>query len=94
MKRFPEIFTMAYEQNTRPVIKFLAGLLRREAAAGTMAVADPERTATVFLSMVVSGPVRILVSGNRLTRGEIEDRLQFAIGLFLNGVRVRDERNG
>ena len=91
--RFPEIFTMAYEQSTRPVIQFLAGLLRRETAAGRMAVADPERTANVFMSMVVSGPVRMLVSGNRLTRREIEDRLQFAIGLFLNGVRVRDERN-
>jgi len=91
--RFPEIFTMAYEQSTRPVIEFLAGLLRREIATGALAVADPERAAVVFMSMVVSGPVRIIVSGNRLTRREIEDRLQFAIGLFLNGVRVRDERH-
>jgi TetR/AcrR family transcriptional repressor of mexJK operon len=89
--RFPEIFTMAYEQNTRPVIAFIAGLLRREVAAGTLSVADPERAANVFMSMAVSGPVRILVSGNRLTRSEIEHRLQFAIDLFLNGVRVRDE---
>jgi TetR/AcrR family transcriptional regulator, mexJK operon transcriptional repressor len=88
--RFPEIFTMAYEQRTRPVIEFLGGLMRREIAAGRLAVVDPERAARVFMSMVVSGPVRIIVSGNRLTRKEIEDRLQFAIGLFLNGVRVRD----
>ena len=45
------------------------------------------------MSMVVGGPVRIIVSGNRLTRTEIEDRLQFAIRLFLNGARVRDERH-
>jgi AcrR family transcriptional regulator len=87
--RFPEIFTMAYEQNTRPVVEFLAGLLRRGIAAGTLTVSDPTRAANVFLSMVVSGPVRIIVSGNRLTRSEIEDRLQFAIRLFLDGVRVR-----
>ena len=87
--RFPEIFTMAYEQNTRPVVDFVAGLLRRETAAGRMSVAEPERTATVFLSMVVSGPVRVIVSGNRLTRTEIEDRIQFAIRLFLNGARKR-----
>jgi TetR/AcrR family transcriptional repressor of mexJK operon len=91
--RFPQIFTMAYEQNTRPVVEFLAGLLRRETEAGRMAVADHERAATVFLSMVVSGPVRIIVSGNRLTGREIEDRLRFAIRLFLNGARVRHERN-
>jgi TetR/AcrR family transcriptional regulator, mexJK operon transcriptional repressor len=87
--RFPEIFTMAYEQNTKPVVEFLAKLLRRETAAGTLAVADPIRAAVVFLSMVVSGPVRVIVSGNRLTSAEIEERLEFAIGLFLDGVRSR-----
>jgi TetR/AcrR family transcriptional regulator, mexJK operon transcriptional repressor len=88
--RFPDIFTMAYEESTRPVIEFLADLFRRETAAGKLAVADPEKAANVFMSMTVSGPVRIIVSGNRLTRKEIEDRLQFAIGLFLNGVKVRE----
>ena len=34
--RFPEIFIMAYEQNTRPVVEFLAALLQRETAAGTL----------------------------------------------------------
>jgi TetR/AcrR family transcriptional regulator, mexJK operon transcriptional repressor len=87
--RFPEIFTMAYDQNTRPVVDFLAGLLRRETATGALSVTDPNRAAVVFLSMVVSGPVRVIVSGNRLTRAEIEDRLQFAIRLFLDGARAR-----
>lgn len=87
--RFPEIFTMAYEQNTRPVIEFLASLLRRETASGTLSVTDPDQAALVFLSMVVSGPVRVIVSGHGLSRAEIEDRLQFAIMLFLDGVRAR-----
>jgi TetR/AcrR family transcriptional regulator, mexJK operon transcriptional repressor len=87
--RFPEIFTMAYEQNTRPVIEFLASLLRRETASGTLSVRDPDQAALVFLSMVVSGPVRVIVSGHGLSRAEIEDRLQFAIMLFLDGVRAR-----
>jgi TetR/AcrR family transcriptional regulator, mexJK operon transcriptional repressor len=87
--RFPEIFTMAYEQNTRPIVEFLAGLLQRETATGALSVTDPNRAAVVFLSMVVSGPVRVIVSGHRLTRTEIEDRLQFAIRLFLDGVRAR-----
>jgi AcrR family transcriptional regulator len=87
--RFPEIFNMAYEQNTRPVVEFLAGILQRETTAGRLAITDPKRAAMVFLSMVVSGPVRVIVSGNRLTRAEIEDRLQFAIRLFLDGARAR-----
>lgn len=87
--RFPEIFTMAYEQNTRPVIEFLAGLLRRETAAGRLAVPDCEKAAPLFLSMVVSAPIRLIVSGHPLTPDDIEDRLQFAIRLFLDGVGVR-----
>jgi AcrR family transcriptional regulator len=87
--RFPEIFTLAYELNTRPVVEFLAGLLRRGTAAGALSGTDPDRAAVVFLSMVVSGPVRVIVSGNRLTRAEIEDRLQFAVRLFLDGARAR-----
>jgi TetR/AcrR family transcriptional regulator, mexJK operon transcriptional repressor len=89
--RFPEIFTLAYEKNTRPVVEFIAGLLRRESAAGRLAVTEPDRTARVFLTMVVSGPVRVIVSGYRLTRAEIESSLQFAIQLFLDGARVRNE---
>jgi TetR/AcrR family transcriptional regulator, mexJK operon transcriptional repressor len=87
--RFPEIFTMAYEQNTRPVVEFLAALLQRETATGRLAIADPMRAAVVFLSMVVSGPIRVIVSGHRLNQAEIEDRLQFAIRLFLDGARTR-----
>ena len=90
--RFPEIFTMAYEQSTRPIIEFIAGRLRREIAAGTIAVSDPDRAAAVFMSMVVGGPARVIVSGNKLTRKDIEDRLQFAIRLFLDGARVRGDR--
>jgi TetR/AcrR family transcriptional regulator, mexJK operon transcriptional repressor len=89
--RFPEIFTMAFEQGTLPVIEFLAGVLQRETSAGRLAVAEPRGAAMVFMSMVVSGPVRIIVSGNRLARPEIEARMHFAIRLFLNGVRVRHE---
>ena len=89
--RFPEIFTMAYELSTRPVVEFLANLLRRETVAGRLAISDPERAANVFLSMVVSGPIRILVSGHRLTPAEITERLEFAIQLFLDGARVRKD---
>jgi TetR/AcrR family transcriptional regulator, mexJK operon transcriptional repressor len=45
--------------------------------------------ATAFLSLVVSGPTRIIVSGNVLEDQEIEERIRFAIRLFLDGVRRR-----
>jgi TetR/AcrR family transcriptional regulator, mexJK operon transcriptional repressor len=87
--RFPEIFIRSYDRTARPVIDFLAGLLRRHEAAGTIAVERPEMAARIFMSMVVGGPVRIIVSGNRLSREEIEDRIGFAVRLFLDGVRRR-----
>ena len=87
--RFPEIFTSSYEQGAGPVIAFLADLLRRHDSAGAVCVAQPEMAATVFMSMVVSGPVRIIVSGNPLSQHEIDDRITFAVGLFLDGVRAR-----
>jgi TetR/AcrR family transcriptional regulator, mexJK operon transcriptional repressor len=90
--QFPEIIKMSYEQNSRPVIDFLARLIRRETAAGKLAVEDPERAAMVFLSMVVCGPLRLIASGNPPTAEDIEERLQFAIQLFMNGVRIRCEQ--
>ena len=41
------------------------------------------------MSMVVGGPVRIIVSGNTLSPEEIDDRITYAVRLFLNGVRPR-----
>lgn len=87
--RFPEIFMMSYEQGARPVIQFLARRLLRETMAGSLSVANADMAANVFISMVVSGPVRLLVAGQRLTQKQIDERQQFAVRLFLDGVRPR-----
>jgi TetR/AcrR family transcriptional regulator, mexJK operon transcriptional repressor len=87
--RFPEILTESYEVGAGPSVRFLAGVLARETAAGRLTVPEPERAAVVFLSMVVSGPVRSIVIGNQLSRGEIDDRLRYAVRLFLDGARAR-----
>lgn len=87
--RFPEIFTEVYEVGALPTIKFLAGLLRRETAAGRLAVEEPAKAANVFMSMVVSGPVRIIVAGGEVSQQEIDDRIAYAVRLFLDGARPR-----
>ncbi len=87
--RFPEIFNEVYELGALPTIRFLAQLLGRESAAGRLAIAEPAKAANVFMSMVVSGPVRIIVSGNVLSKAEIDERIAFAVQLFLNGARPR-----
>lgn len=87
--RFPEIFTMSYEQGAGTVIAFLADILRHHNSAGAVCVERPDMAANVFMSMVVGGPVRMIVSGNPLNQQEIDDRIRFSIRLFLDGVRPR-----
>ena len=88
--RFPDIFTTSYELGPLPVVRFLAELLERETRAGRLAIAEPVLAANVFMSMVVSGPVRIIVSGNYLAPEEIDRRIRFAVRLFLDGARRRE----
>lgn len=87
--RFPELFMAAFEQGTGPTIHFLCDLFARHNARGEIDVMEPERAATAFLSLVVGGPTRIIVSGNVIDDAELEERIHFAVRLFLDGVRRR-----
>ncbi|HMK85824.1 MAG TPA: TetR/AcrR family transcriptional regulator [Steroidobacteraceae bacterium] len=87
--RFPEIFTLAFEQGTRPTIDFLADLLRRHTQAGTVSIAEPRIAATAFLSMVVGGPLRAVVWGKAIEPAALEERIRFCVRLFLDGARPR-----
>ena len=87
--RFPDIFKAAYERGAMPTIRFMAAILDRETKAGRLAIPEAEKATVVFMSMVVSGPVRIIVSGNPLPEAELEDRIRYAVQLFLDGARPR-----
>lgn len=87
--RFPQIFSMSYEQGAKPVITFLTDLFRRHDNAGAICAQQPDMAANVFMSMVVGGPVRLLVSGNPMSSTEIDDWVSAAVRLFLNGIKPR-----
>lgn len=87
--RFPDIFQMSYELGAGPTVHFLAGLLEEETQAGRLAIDDPLLAANVFMSMVVSGPVRFITSGNPLPEDELNARVAFAVRLFLEGAKPR-----
>jgi len=87
--RFPDLMMQAYQKGALSTVRFLIDLLKRETAAGRLSVADPERAAMVFMSMVVSGPVRVIVFGQPMPEEEIDARIAFAIELFLKGVLPR-----
>jgi TetR/AcrR family transcriptional repressor of mexJK operon len=84
--RFPELFNAAFEEGTGPTIGFLTDLLVRYSRLGEINVTEPRRAATAFLSVVVGGPARVIVSGNKLDATEVEAHIRFAVDLFLRGV--------
>jgi AcrR family transcriptional regulator len=87
--RFPEIFTETYEFGALPTIQFLADVLERETRAGRLAIDEPMRAANVFMSMVVSGPVRFILSGIPLQGHELAARVNYGVRFFLDGALPR-----
>lgn len=87
--RFPDIFQTYYDIAALPTVRFLAQILEEETEAGRLAIGDAMLAANVFMSMVVSGPVRFILSGNMLTEQDIDRRVRFAIDLFLKGAEPR-----
>ncbi|MBO0852833.1 MAG: TetR/AcrR family transcriptional regulator, partial [Nocardia sp.] len=61
--RFPEIFDANLRQSAIPVIDFVTGLLDRAVADGTIAPTNTALASSSFMSMVVGGQVRAIVSG-------------------------------
>lgn len=88
--RFPEILTDVYERGAMDTVKFLANLLERKTREGVLAIEKPMFAANTFMSMVVSGPVRFILSGIPLPAGDVATRVRFAVRLFLDGARSRD----
>ncbi|MFW0787253.1 TetR/AcrR family transcriptional regulator [Gordonia sp. CPCC 206044] len=87
--RFPDILSAYYTQSTKPVIDFVAGLFDRAVSTGSIAPTDTALAAQTFMSMVVSGWVRRIVSGREPTPAEFEKRVQFTVDLLLNGLLPR-----
>ncbi|MDB5972228.1 MAG: transcriptional regulator, TetR family [Hydrocarboniphaga sp.] len=85
--RFPELFTIAIDEGTGPTLDLLCSLFERHSASGEIHVTEPRRAATAFLSLAVSGSARLVVAGKTLDKAEVEKRISFGVGLFLNGVR-------
>ena len=84
--RFPELFHSSYDEGAGPTISFLKDLFVRYSERGQIKVTDPRRAATAFLSLVVSGPARSIVAGNKIDDAEIEQHIRFTLDLFLKGI--------
>jgi AcrR family transcriptional regulator len=84
--RFPELFNAAFDEGAGPTIAFLEDLFRRYSHQGQIHVLEPRRAAIAFLSLVVGGPARLIVAGNKIDAAEIEAHIRFTVDLFLKGI--------
>ncbi|HTR92862.1 MAG TPA: TetR/AcrR family transcriptional regulator [Trebonia sp.] len=89
--RFPEIFTANLEQSAKPVMDFVAGVLDRAIATGQISPTDSGMAASAFMSMVVGGQVRAIVSGRVPARAELDRKVNFTVRLLLDGLRPRGD---
>jgi len=87
--RFPSLYRLAYEQGTVPALNFIATVLGRHAATGTIEIDDPELLGGAFLGLVVSGPATGALWGVVLDSDDLDRRLRACVRLFLDGVRPR-----
>ncbi len=87
--RFPDVMQAFYDEAVKPTVSFLAELLRRRAEAGEVVGQDAEEAARAFMNMVVGGQARGILAGTSAGTDNLDERIAFAVRLFLNGVRPR-----
>ncbi|MBX7431468.1 TetR/AcrR family transcriptional regulator [Mycobacterium sp. Y57] len=87
--RFPDLYRLAFEQGTVPALRFIADVLGRHVAAGTVQSNDPEVLAGAFLSITVGGPATGLMWGVVTDPDVLDRRIRTCVRVFLDGVRPR-----
>jgi hypothetical protein len=85
-ERFPELERLAYKKGWVAAVKAVAHVLAHYAERREISIGDPELAAEMFLNLVLGRapslrPLR--------TREGMEKRVQVAVRLFLEGVRLR-----
>lgn len=89
--RFPDMLERAFQNSTGPTIEFLTEYFEAKTITGELDVNAPKKTAIAFLSLVLGGPARLIAAGREMSKDELTDSVEFSIGLFLNGIRRREQ---
>jgi TetR/AcrR family transcriptional regulator, mexJK operon transcriptional repressor len=87
--RFPKLYRLAYDQGSVPALQFIADVLARHAATGSIEVDDPAVLGGAFLAMVVGGPATGVLWGVVSSPDVLDKRMRMCVRLFLDGVRPR-----
>ena len=87
-ERFPEL-ERAHEEGWVAAVKGVARVLAHYVERKEISVGDPELAADMFLTLVLGRPPSRRPLRHPRTREAMEKRVQAAVRLFLEGVRVR-----
>lgn len=83
-RAFPDVAKLWYESGPRRTFDGLAELLKKEAAAGRLRIADPDRAALLFAGMVIfHDNMRRLVCLPPSPRSELKKTVSEAVEVFL-----------
>jgi AcrR family transcriptional regulator len=88
-ERFPELERLAHEEGWVVAVKGVARVLAHYVERKEISVGDPELAADMFLNLVLGRAASRKPLRHPRTREAMEKRVQAAVRLFLEGVRVR-----
>jgi len=88
-ERFPELERLAHDEGWVAAVKRVARVLAHYVERKEISIGDPELAADMFLSLVLGRPPSRRPLRHPRTREAREKRVQAAVRLFLEGVRVR-----
>lgn len=87
--RFPELTLSTFNEGAEPAFAHLTKVFARFEAKGEIEVEDHRKAAAAFLSMTLGPAARIVATGNQLDVEEFEESVDFAVRLFINGIKKR-----
>lgn len=89
--RFPELAAKMRENNKQCVDNVVSNYLRAQVASGELALADPDRAATLFLHMICSELHESLLFGGEaaVARLDCKAHVEHVIDIFLLGATPR-----
>jgi len=89
--RFPELAAKMRENNKRCVDSVVASYLRAQVTRGALALADPDRAATLFLHMICAELHESLLFGGEAAVGRLDckSHVEHVIDIFLLGATPR-----
>ncbi len=87
--RFPSLAKLVHQHGWQRSNAVVAALLDRFAKAGQIAVGDTTVAADLFLSLIIGRQTRMAMLGIETDSEQIDQRVQAAVKLFLDGVRPR-----